>query len=143
MRIPHSLSNIMYQDHLKILSMINDFEQAQPEEIIRRFHDFTKHLLKHFQLEEEMIFSSFLLELRDTDEYAIYQQVVSPHNLIQDIITSLQENISHNQGFDTVTLRDKLRSHVQFEEQSVYPILDQRLDQSEKQAMIRDINTLL
>jgi hemerythrin-like domain-containing protein len=133
----------MYQDHLKILSMINDFEQAPSEEAIQRFHEFTQHLLKHFQLEEETIFSSFALESSDTEDYSIYQQVVSDHNRVQDIIDSLKDNLSHTQGFDTVTLRDRLRHHVQFEESTVYPKLDNRLTLEEKQFMARELNTLL
>ena len=138
------ISETMVRDHGKLVKLLIDFEKSIVQDkktMMKVFNEFVWELEKHFFTEEKAIFISY--EPKDeTEGYAMVPRLISEHDEIFDRIKTMKKSIKKNKDFDFTGFRELLRKHKDFEDETVYPLFDQELDESEKKIIVKRINEI-
>lgn len=139
----NSILNLMIKDHEKIINFINEIESKDHFDI-DLFSSFKWHLEKHIFTEEKAIFSSYRLDKNnDSDQTKSFEQLSKEHTVILGLIDKiLRENLpSGNINFGK--LKKLLNKHRNFEEEKIYPKLDENLTISDKNRIIQRIKDMM
>jgi|GEM_PF-664056 len=136
-----TISEIMVRDHDKIINLLIDFEKSIVQDkktMMKAFNEFVWELEKHLFTEEKAIFISY--EPKDeTEGYAMVPRLMSEHDEIFDRIKTMKKSIKKNKDFDFTGFRELLKKHKYFEDETVYPLFDQELDETTKKMIIKRI----
>lgn len=129
----------MLEDHGKINILLDYFlKQVEKnfnnyDEVFSRFNQFKWALEKHFFVEEKVIFSVYSLD--DENEEDIFN-LLKDHKDILWIINRIEEDLEDNIKPKIRSLKENLRRHIMFENNKFYPLLDEMLDEKQKQLIL-------
>lgn len=129
----------MLEDHGKINILLDYFlKQVEKNfdnynETLSKFNQFKWALEKHFFVEEKVIFSVYSLD--DENEEDIFN-LLKEHKDILWIINRIEEDLDDNIKPKIRSLRENLRRHIIFENNKFYPLLDEMLDEEQKQLIL-------
>lgn len=138
------ISEIMIRDHGKIVKLLTDFEKSinlDKKTKMKAYYTFLWELEKHFFTEEKAIFISYEPEDK-TRGYAMIPELIKEHNEIFKRLKTMKKTLKNNKDFDFQDFKIFLTKHKNFEDENVYPIFDQELDESEKKMIIHRINDI-
>ena len=137
---------IMVKDHNKLENLLTKLEDASKkgyEDMIKVFHKFEWELEKHIFTEEKAIFTSYN-PVDISEGYKMLPTLMKQHNIMLNNLNSWREDIKKKRmPSDIYGFREFLIKHRNFEEQEVYPRLDETLDESQKTFIIGRINEIV
>ena len=141
-----SILELMVKDHRKIEELINELEEESKndfESMEKAFYKFEWELEKHIFTEEKAIFTSYTPE--DVIEgYKMLPELTKQHNYIVNRLNNWREDIRKKRMItDIYSFKIFLNRHKNFEEEKVYPNLDQSIPEKEKKQIVAKINEIV
>ena len=135
----------MIEDHNKIEKLMDEFEGDIDKEFKIMKKSFTKFewkLEKHIFVEEKVIFTNYNPE-DVTEGYRMLPELTKQHNFILNQLSNWRKEIVNKRKIDGFFKFNKvLVNHKIFEENEVYPRLDQTLNESDKKLIIDRLNEI-
>lgn len=139
-----AILELMTKDHIKIIKYLDIVEKnlrKDPNTVMPSFHTFEWNLEKHFFVEERAIFTSYNPDFVD-EGYALFLDLAKQHTILLEKLRSLKKNLQNKKAFNFNDFKRMLMKHKNYEEESVYPVLDQEIDEGEKRFIIERINEI-
>jgi hypothetical protein len=136
----------MVKDHYKIEQLLDKLEANVGKDyptMMKSFNKFEWELEKHIFVEEKAIFISYNPE--DVIEgYKMLPELTKQHNVILNKLDLMRKGVRNKRKFtDIYGFKEFLIKHKNFEEQKVYPKLDQVLEEKEKRHIVEKINEII
>jgi hemerythrin-like domain-containing protein len=136
----------MIRDHCKIEELINQLEEKNNEDfesMKKIFIKFEWELEKHIFTEEKAIFTSYTPE-NTSEGYKMLPELTKQHNFILNKLNNWRKDIRNkNMLTDIYSFKVFILKHRNFEEEKVYPMLDQSLTEEEKIHIESKINEIV
>jgi hemerythrin-like domain-containing protein len=141
-----SILKLMSRDHNKIEGLLNKLEEATKEDfesMVKAFNKFEWELEKHIFTEEKAIFTSYNPE--DVIEgYKMLPELTKQHNYIINTLNNWRDDIRKKRTLsDVYSFKEFIIKHKDFEEQKVYPQLDEGLNEEQKGIIVTKINEIM
>ena len=141
-----SILELMVKDHKKIEDLLSKLEEETKndfETMEKAFFKFEWELEKHVFTEEKAIFTSYTPE--DVIEgYKMLPELTKQHNYIVNRLNNWREDIRKKRMLSDInSFKIFLNKHKNFEEEKVYPNLDQSLPEKEKKHILAKINEIV
>jgi len=139
-----AILDLMVKDHDRLMEYLKDVENNLGRDfgfLSNSFNTFQWNLEKHFFVEEKAIFISYNPDDPDK-EYNYFSDLMGQHTEILEKIESLRKKLQEREPFDLNELKKLLVKHKTFEEKSIYPVLDQEIDEGEKRFIIDRIKEI-
>ena len=141
----NSISNIMIKDHRRLEKFLDELEENIDKEysLMREsFNKFEWELEKHLFTEEKAIFTLYNPE--DVNEgYKMLPELTNQHNFLVNKLDNWRKDIRNQRKIDGFyEFKKFLIKHREFEEQEVYPRLDETLNETQKKHIINRINEI-
>ncbi len=141
-----SILKLMTKDHGKIDILLEKLDEKSKEnfsEMKKAFHNFEWELEKHIFTEERAIFTDY--DPEDVREgYKMLPELTKQHNYIVNVLNNWRNDVKSNKiPKDIYGFKEFLRKHREFEEQDVYPKLDDALNKEEKENIFAKINEII
>jgi hemerythrin superfamily protein len=136
--------DLMLKDHNRLIEYLKDVENNLGRDfgfLSNSFNTFQWNLEKHFFVEERAIFAAYNPSEPD-QEYNFFSDLMDQHTDILEEIESLRKKLQKREPFDLSELKKLLVKHKNFEEKSIYPLLDQNIDEGEKDFIIDRIKDI-
>jgi len=141
-----SILNLMIKDHKKINDLILKLDEKSKEDfesMKKAFRKFEWELEKHIFTEEKAIFTSYNPS-NIVEGYKMLPELTKQHNYIVNTLNNWREDIKKNRMIkDVYSFKEFLDNHRNFEEEKVYPKLDQGLTEDEKRHIVAKINEII
>jgi hemerythrin superfamily protein len=135
----------MIEDHSKIEKLMDEFESDIDKDYKIMKKSFTKfewNLEKHIFVEEKVIFTNYNPE-DVTEGYRMLPELTKQHNFILNQLSNWRKEIVNKRKIDGFfKFKKVLVNHKIFEENEVYPRLDQSLNESDKKLIIDRLNEI-
>jgi len=136
----------MVKDHCKIEKLIDDLEKKSKmdfDAMQESFNKFEWELEKHIFTEEKAIFTNYSPE-DVTEGYRMLPELTEQHNFIVNKLNNWRDDIRRRKMLtDVYSFKEFLVNHRRFEEEKVYPRLDQSLSDEEKRHIVAKINEMV
>jgi hemerythrin superfamily protein len=139
-----AILDLMVKDHNRLMQYLKDVENNLSRDfgfLSNSFNTFQWNLEKHFFVEERAIFISYNPDKPDK-EYKFFSDLMDQHTEILELIESLRKKLQKREPFDLNELKRLLVKHKTFEEKSIYPVIDQEIDEDEKSYIIDRIKEI-
>jgi len=139
------IMELMVRDHGNIIRLLHNVENAldlPPVEKMKVFHDLEWGVEKHLFTEEKALFT-FYDPANVTEGYKMMPQLIQEHNEITNRLHVMRKNLLQRNPVDFQGLKTLLMNHKTFEEEQVYPKLDQELSTEQKTIIISRIKELV
>jgi len=140
-----AILDLMVRDHDRLMEYLKDVEKNLGRDfgfLSNSFNVFQWNLEKHFFVEERAIFTFYNPDLVD-EGYEVFLDLSKQHTEILKKIESLRKKLQRREPFDLNEIKNLLIKHKTFEEENVYPVLDQEIDDGEKRFIIERINDII
>ena len=139
-----SIPKLMLQDHAEIFKLLREFEEGRKgaiKEVARLFDRFQWKLEKHILIEERVIFGYTFFSRESS---AMVQRVLDDHKIILEMLRSIQKSfMAGSFDGDISDLKRVIEDHRNFEDEELYPKLDQELNAKAKQFIVEQLKTRL
>ncbi|MEM4258588.1 MAG: hemerythrin domain-containing protein [Candidatus Thermoplasmatota archaeon] len=135
----------MVRDHGKLIKLLTDIEKNLNNDIVhlmRIFDTFEWNLEKHLFTEEKAIFTSYS-PVNITKGYAMVPELIKEHNQILNQTRLLRKNLIAKKRTDFEGFKELLTKHKNFEEEHLYPRLDQELDDTQKKLILDRLEEII
>ena len=135
----------MIKDHAKIVGLLNNVEKVIGQDIVttmKVFDKFEWELEKHIFTEEKAIFTSYS-PTNIIDGYAMVPELIKEHNEILNKLRVMRKDLIKQRTCDFQGFKESLMNHKNFEEQNLYPKLDQELDESQRKMIVEKISEIV
>jgi iron-sulfur cluster repair protein YtfE (RIC family) len=139
-----AILDLMVKDHNRLMEYLKEVENNLGRGfgfLSQSFNTFQWNLEKHFFVEERAIFTSYNPDEPDK-EYNYFSDLMDQHTEIFETIESLRKKLQKREPFDLNDLKKLLVKHKTFEEKSIYPVLDQEIDDCTKRVIIDRIKDI-
>jgi len=137
----NSITSLMLEDHKKIVDYLNNVEEdGHPD--IEAFLKFEWHLKKHIFIEEKAIFISYQ-SIDDSEVEKIFTKLSKEHTVIIELLDKILKESFPRGNTSFNKLRKLLAVHKKFEENEVYPKLEEKLNDKNKQEIIDKIADII
>jgi hemerythrin-like domain-containing protein len=137
---------LMVKDHCKIEKLLDEFEENADKDHTSAFNSFNKlewELEKHIFIEEKAIFTAY--SPKDVVEgYAMLPELTKQHNVLLNKLSNMRRDVHRRtKPTDLYGFKEFLIKHRTFEEQEVYPKMDENLDAENKKIIFDKINEII
>lgn len=140
-----AILDLMMKDHGKIVKLLLDVEKSIGMELIstmKVFDTFEWELEKHIFIEEKAIFTSYK-PTNIMEGYKMVPELIQQHNDILNRLRMMRKNLMWQRPIDYNDFKELILAHKTFEEASLYPKLDQELDVSQKEEIMKKIREII
>ena len=141
-----SILSLMIKDHRKLNDLIEKLDESTKKDFDSMKETFTKfewELEKHIFTEEKAIFTSYN-PYNVSEGYKMLPELTQHHNFIVNKLNNWREDIRKKRVLtDVYSFKEFLDNHRQFEEEKVYPKLDESLTEDDKKHIIAKINEMI
>ena len=140
-----AILDLMMKDHGKIVKLLLDVEKSIGMELIstmKVFDIFEWELEKHIFIEEKTIFTSYK-PMNIMEGYKMVPELIQQHNDILNRLRVMRKNLMWQRPIDYDEFKELIMAHKTFEEVSLYPKLDQELDASQKEEIMKKIREII
>ena len=140
-----AILDLMMKDHGKIVKLLLDVEKSIGMELIstmKVFDTFEWELEKHIFIEEKAIFTSYK-PTNIVEGYKMVPELIQQHNDILNRLRVMRKNLMWQRPIDYNEFKELIMAHKTFEEASLYPKLDQELDVSQKEEIMKKIREII
>ncbi|MCJ7697138.1 MAG: hypothetical protein MUO73_02265 [Thermoplasmata archaeon] len=127
------------------MKLLLDVEKSIGMELIstmKVFDTFEWELEKHIFIEEKAIFTSYK-PTNIVEGYKMVPELIQQHNDILNRLRMMRKNLMWQRPIDYDEFKELILAHKTFEEASLYPKLDQELDVSQKEEIIKKIREII
>lgn len=140
-----SILSLMIKDHCKLEELINKLEERSKKDfdtMKQAFHKFEWELEKHIFTEEKAIFTGYNPE--DVSEgYKMLPELTKQHNYIVNTLNNWRNDVRNRRMIsDIYSFKEFLIRHKNYEEEIVYPLLDEGLSEEKKRNIVTRINEI-
>ena len=137
--------SLMIKDHCKLEELINKLEESSKKDfdtMKQAFQKFEWELEKHIFTEEKAIFTGYTPE--DVSEgYKMLPELTKQHNYIVNTLNNWRNDVRNRRMIsDVYSFKEFLIRHKNYEEEKVYPLLDQGLSDENKKNIVARINEI-
>jgi hemerythrin-like domain-containing protein len=141
-----NILKLMTKDHVKIENLLNKLEEKANQDydsMVRAFHKFEWELEKHIFTEEKAIFTSY--NPKDvTEGYKMLPELTKQHNFIVNKLNNWRDDVQKKRAItDIYSFKIFLNRHKSFEEEKVYPKLDEELNEEQKNHILAKISEII
>jgi len=141
-----NIFKLMVKDHNKIEELLENLELKNNEDFDSMrdaFNKFEWELEKHIFTEEKAIFTSYNPE--DVSQgYKMLPELTKQHNFLLNKLNNWRKDVRNKRMIsDFYSFKVYLVRHKNFEEEKVYPMLDQSLSEDEKRHIMSKINEIV
>jgi iron-sulfur cluster repair protein YtfE (RIC family) len=136
--------DLMVRDHNRLMEYLKEVENNLGHDfgfLSNSFNTFQWNLEKHFFVEEKVIFTAYNPDEPDK-KYTNFSELMDQHTEILEKIETLRKRLQKREPFDLNDLKKLLVKHKIFEEKSIYPVLDQEIDDFAKSVIIDRIKEI-
>ncbi len=136
----NSIQFIMLKDHNRLdkyLSVLTDEIGIDDKEYIFLFKKFKIATERHFQIEEQAIFS--FSHLGGNESQKSIRMLLSEHGRIRELLKEMDNEIVAGNAIDFKELSKLLLKHQAIENEVLYPKLDNELTEKEKEYILQKI----
>jgi len=140
-----AILDLMIKDHGKIVKLLLDVEKSIGMELIstmKVFDTFEWELEKHIFIEEKAVFSSYK-PTNIVEGYKMVPELIQQHNDILNRLQVMRKNLMWQRPVHYDEFKELIMAHKTFEEVSLYPKLDQELDASQKEEIMKKIREII
>jgi iron-sulfur cluster repair protein YtfE (RIC family) len=140
-----AILELMVADHARLLKLLGDVERSLSKEVpeaLKVFNTFEWELEKHMFTEEKAIFTSYH-PTNVIQTYQIVPELMKQHTQLSEYLGAMRKAVMWQKPTPYQELKDLLLSHKTFEEVSLYPRLDQDLDEKQKTEIINRIKQMV
>ena len=140
-----AILDLMVRDHNRLIEYLKDVEKNLGRDfgfLSNSFNVFQWNLEKHFFVEERAIFTFYNPDSVD-EGYEVFLDLSKQHTEILKKIESLRKKLQRRDPFDLNEIKNLLIKHKTFEEENVYPVLDQEINEGEKRFIIERVNDII
>ncbi len=135
--------DFMSKDHDRLDGLFKEFQQAansKPAEAKKLFSDFSSGLKRHIIWEEEILFPIFE-ERTGINEGGPTEAMRHEHKQIKGFLEEIQGKLSAGEDSTSAEqgLLNVLSEHNMKEEHILYPMIDEKLNEEETEAVLRKI----
>lgn len=137
--------DLMIQHHGKLTKMLVVAERTLQEDkkkAIQLFDEFEWEMEKHIFTEEKAIFTSYS-PTNIIEGYKMVPELIKEHNEIINKIRTTRKEIILKGTADFNDFKTLMIRHRKFEEEQLYPKLDQELTQNQKEKIIKRITEIV
>ena len=137
--------DLMIKDHAKIVKLLNDVEKNIGKDtitIMKTFDNFEWTLEKHIFTEEKAIFTSYS-PTNIREGYKMVPELVKEHNKILNTLEVMRMDLLKKKPCNFTEFKEILINHKTFEEDFLYPKLDQELTEEQKNMIITRIKEMV
>ena len=139
------ITELMLKEHARINQKINNLQDNignSSEELVVLLREFKQNLVEHFNLEEEAIFDLYN-KISDEDEIADTFELMQEHGELLGNIKHIENELKKGKEYvpknNLIVLKEKIFQHIKFENNTFYKELDEKLDEQEKEELIRHL----
>jgi len=135
----------MTMDHTRLLKLLRDVEKSIGMELVsvmKVFGTFEWGLEKHIFIEEKAIFTSYN-PTNVLEGYKMVPELIQQHNDILDRMQVMRKDLLWNKPVKYYEFKELIMAHKTFEEESLYPKLDQELTVPQKEEIIKKIREIV
>lgn len=139
----NSILGLMIAQHGLIEALFvafRDEAKNNPEQAIKFLNEFSWETKKHFFIEEEAIFDSFVWKKKEVFETV--RQLEREHEVMLELIKRAVEKIPETEPEKLDAFHLLMEKHRETEEKILYPELDKELSEAQKVDVIRRINEI-
>jgi iron-sulfur cluster repair protein YtfE (RIC family) len=140
-----SILELMTMDHTRLLKLLRDVEKSIGMEfvsVMKVFDTFEWELEKHIFTEEKAIFTSYN-PTNVLEGYKMVPELIKQHNDILNRMRVMRKDLLWNKPVKYDEFKEFLMAHKTFEEESLYPKLDQELTVPQKEDIIKKIREIV
>jgi len=137
----NSIMGLMLKDHEKIIDYLNKVEESGHPDI-EAFLKFEWHLKKHIFIEEKAIFIYYQY-INDSDAEKIFNKLSKEHTVIMNLLDKILKESFPRGNINFKKLKKILAVHKKFEENEIYPKMEDKLDEKNKQEIIDKITDII
>ncbi len=141
-----NIFKLMVKNHRKIEDLLNNLEEKNNEDfnsMHNAFNILEWELEKHIFTEEKAIFTSYNPDDK-TEGYKMLPELTKQHNFILNKLNNWRKDIRNKRNItDFYSFKVYLTRHKTFEEEKVYPILDQSITKDDKIKIAEKINEIV
>ncbi len=144
MNLKNEISTLMIRDHAKVEEIIVELIKNLNKGFKTRLDSFNKfkwNIEKHFFVEEKCIFSQ-CHNLNEADLTAISNDILN-HKEILSMISQIEDDIIQKKKPDIEELKKALAEHKKYENEFLYPLLDNELSLNQKELITEKLNNRL
>jgi hemerythrin-like domain-containing protein len=139
-----AILDLMIKDHGRLISLLNKVEKnssGDSESAIKAFDAFEWALQKHIFTEEKAIFTSYQPK-NVTTGFKMLPELIKEHNEIINRLRVMRRDVLIGHSSDFTGFKELLLRHKTFEEEELYPKIDQELSEEDKQRIIDRIQEM-
>ncbi len=139
-----AILDFMIKDHGRLISLLNKVEtniSGDAESAIKAFDAFEWALEKHVFTEEKAIFTSYQPK-NVTTGFKMLPELIKEHNEIINRLRVMRRDVLIGHSSDFTGFKELLLRHKTFEEEELYPKIDQELSEEDKQRIINRIQEM-
>ncbi len=141
-----NILSLMVKDHCKLVELINILDEKTKEDyksMKNAFQKFEWELEKHIFTEEKAIFTNYNPD-NILEGYKMLPELTKQHNFIINKLNNWRSDIKNKRVLtDVYSFKEFLEKHRNFEEEKVYPKLDEALSDEDKRLIVIKINEIV
>ena len=141
-----SILSLMVKDHCKLEELISELEEKNKgdfEEMKKAFNKFEWELEKHIFTEEKAIFTDYNPD-NVSEGYKMLPELTNHHNFIVNKLNNWRKDIRKKKMLtDIYSFKEFMINHRKFEEEKVYPQLEEALSEEDKHHIAAKINEIV
>lgn len=131
------IQKLMLQEHDRLNYMLKEFEKQYKNNspiTQETFIKFKLNLEKHFDFEEEFIFSIYTKTTnnKDFNIYKIIINLISEHKDIKSLVRKIENSFSKDIKSEISEIKKIITHHIKVENETLYPELDKKLTKEQK-----------
>jgi len=142
---PTAILDLMVKDHRTIVKLLKEVEKnldADSKTLTKAFDTLNWNLEKHIFTEEKAIFTSYS-PVNVIEGYKMVPELIKQHNVILNKMNLMRTDLMKKKPIDFHAFTELLTEHKTYEENFLYPQLDQELGESQKKVIIERILELV
>ncbi len=136
----------MKKDHCKIEDLLNELESDQKRDfntMKKTFYRFEWELEKHIFTEERAVFTEYS-PIDVSEGYKMLPIITQHHNFILNKLENWRDAVRNHRTIQDISeLQNFLTKHREYEEQELYPKLDESLTEEQKKHIIDRITQIV
>jgi len=139
-----SILDPMVKDHGKIIILLNDVEKNIGGDVLslmNAFDSFEWALEKHIFIEEKAIYTSYN-PVNISEGYKMVPELVQEHNELLNRLRVMRFDLLKKHRCDFEGFKCSLLDHKTFEEEQLYPRLDEELTYEQKLVIVSRIKEI-
>ena len=143
MKNSNEILDTMLGHHALIDLLLTTFKDALAQNLElaeRLFDEFRWELDKHIFAEERVVFR--FCEPLESEICRIVLGLVKEHDLMIEMLNEVKSNLATKERPDISEFQELLTAHRQVEEKTLYPELDKKLDETQKEMIIARVNEI-